>query len=344
MAAPAHPPAPGTIRIDSNESVYGPTATAREAAVASMNDAERYPLDGPRVLGDAIARRFDLDPARITCGSGSDDLLARLARVFLRAGDELVYPVHGYQKIPNYAHANDATPVPADDREFTADIDAIIDRLNDRTRMVMLANPDNPTGTFVTGKEIRRLHAALPPSVLLVLDSAYAEYVDTPEYELPDRLVEESDNVVMTRTFSKVFGLAGMRIGWLYGPPRIIDLVTRVGITFPLSAPSLAASLAALEDEEHTRFVVRENAAVREAFVSRLSALGLTVFPSQTNFVLARFAGGAEQARGAQEWLESNGVLPRRLAAGDFADCIRFTIGSAAEMTRTAELLTGFLS
>ncbi len=339
MAAAEQPPPVDAIRIDSNESVYGPSPAAREAAIQAVEQVERYPLDASATLAGAIGRRFALDPARICCGFGSDDLLARLARIYLGPGDELVYPVHGYQKIPNYAHANDAIPVAADDRDFTADVDAILARVTERTRMVMLANPDNPTGTYVSGSEVRRLHAGLRADILLVLDSAYLEYVVADDYEAPDRMVEQHDNVVMTRTFSKVFGMAGMRIGWLYGPPSTVDLVQRIGITFPLTTPGLAAALAALADTAHTDEVVARNAGVREWFSRELEGLGATVFPSQSNFVLARFAGGVDEAMDIQHWLESNHIIPRRLASADFADCIRFTLGSAEEMRKVIECM-----
>ncbi len=344
MAEPAGPPPPEAIRIDSNESAYGPSDAAREAARGAMDFVERYPDDASFTLAEAIARRFSLDPKRICCGFGSDDLLARLARIYLRPGDELIYPVHGYQKFPNYAHANDAIPVAAPDRNFTADVDNIVDMLTARTRVVMLANPDNPTGTWVSGRNVRRLHRALPDDVLLVLDSAYAEYVRAENYELPDALVEASSNVVMTRTFSKVFGLAGLRVGWMYGPESIVDMVQRTGITFPLSAPALAGCRAALEDVDHTWHVVERNARVRAAFSDRIAALGITVFPSETNFVLARFSGGADAALNAWRWLLGAGVIARRFAAADFQDCVRFTIGTEEEMARTAELLEAWAS
>ena len=234
------------ICIASNESAFGASPKAYRAAEAAVRDLERYPEEGPDKLAAAIAESQSLDIDRIACGPGSDDLLSRLARAYLRAGDELIHSVNGYQKIPNYAHANDAVPVSAPDRDFTADVDALLAAVTPHTRMVMLANPDNPTGSLVTAEEIRRLRAGLPGGVLLVLDSAYAEYVDRPDYERPDRLVEAFDNIVMTRTFSKIYGLAGARVGWLYGPPAVVDAVKRIGSTFPLSSLSLAAALAAL--------------------------------------------------------------------------------------------------
>ncbi|MFT5112856.1 MAG: histidinol-phosphate aminotransferase [Parasphingorhabdus sp.] len=330
-------PDPSAIQIASNESVYGPGDKALAAAHDSLSHSERYPEGASEILAGAIASRFNLNADNIVCGFGSDDLLARLARIYLSPGDELIYPVHGYQKVPNYAFANDAIPVSAPDENFIADVDQILACITERTKVVMLANPDNPSGTYVSGQQVRKLHAGLPPHVLLVLDSAYAEYVMATDYELPTTLVEEAGNVVMTRTFSKVFGLAGMRVGWMYGPIDIVDAVRRVGITFPLSAPSLAACMAALKDSAHQDFVVTENFRIREEFAERIGKLGLQVVPSQTNFVLVRF--GTRDAQGAQNFLQKHGVIARQLSAGDFSDCIRFTIGDHQQMSTTAEVL-----
>jgi len=325
-------PAEG-IFIASNESVYGPGERAREAIRESAGGVERYPEDGATRLAAAIGTRFSINPERICCGFGSDDLLARLARAYLSPGDELIHSVHGYPKIPNYAYANDAVPVAAEDQGFTADVDAILERVTERTRMIMLANPDNPAGTYVSGAEVRRLHSGLNPQVLLVLDSAYAEYVDAGDYENPIKLIETSTNVVMTRTFSKVFGLAGLRIGWVCGPREIIDTLVRIGISFPISVTALAACEAALVDHAHVERVITENRRIRTIFAAELARLGIDAIPSQTNFVLVRFADG-QQANQVHAVLETSGVYARRLNGGDFEKCIRFTMGTEAEMKR----------
>jgi len=333
MVAPGEDLAPDGIFLASNESVYGPGKIALEAIVSSASTVERYPDDGVGRLADAIGMRFGIDPETICCGFGSDDLLARLARGYLSPGDELIHSAHGYPKIPNYAYANDALPVSAVDRDFTADVDAILQCVTERTRIVMLANPDNPAGTYLSGGEVRRLHECLSPEILLVLDSAYAEYVSASDYENPLALIKSSTNVVMTRTFSKVFGLAGLRVGWVCGPKEVIDTLKRIGITFPISAPALAACEAALEDRDHFERVVGENHRIREMFSDSLKSLGFEVIPSQTNFALVRFAD-ADQAVCTHRLLEADGVYTRRFAGGEFARCIRFTLGTEEEMLR----------
>ena len=328
------------IAIDSNESAFGPSRHAVDAIVGSARLSARYAVGADAALCAALARKLSLDESRIVVGHGSDDLLARLARAYLRPGDELICSRHGYQKIPNYAFANDATPVLALDRDFTADVDSIVDCVTDRTRMVMLANPDNPTGTWLSGAEVRRLRDELRSDILLVLDSAYLEYIDAEDFEDPTALVEERENVVMTRTFSKIYGLAGVRIGWLYGSHRVADSTRRIGLTFPVSNLAFEAAMAALEDSGHARMVFEQNAEIKSEFISRLRNLGLHVYPSQTNFVLVRFPGG--DAVHAFQNLLAQGIFARRLASEAFIDCIRFTIGLAGEMEAVAYALERF--
>ncbi len=333
-----------TINIFNNESALGPSPKAIAAAKDALNNAERYAEGAPEQLADAIAARFDLDAARIACGFGSDDILARLARVYLSPGDQLIYSVNGYQKIPNYAYANDAEPVAAADDDFKPDVDSILSCVTDKTRIVMIASPDNPSGRYLSRSEVRHLHGELSEDILLVLDSAYSEYVDAPDYEDPTLLVEEAQNVVVTRTFSKIFGLAGLRMGWLYGPPEVVDVVKRIGITFPLTQPGLAAGVAALADTEHTRRIFETNRELRRRFTAELTELGLSVCPSQTNFVLVRFEDEAKPAIDAYEFLVAHGIIARRLAAPVFKNCIRFTIGLDDEMRKAADTLKEYMT
>lgn len=335
-----HPP----INIASNESAYGPSPHALGAAQGAINSIQRYAETAQQQLANAIARQFNLNPEGVVCGHGSDDLLARIARTYLSPGDELIFSCNGYQKIPNYAYANDAEAIAASDNDFTVDVDAILACVSDRTRIVMIANPDNPTGTYIPSSEIRRLHAHLAPHILLVLDSAYLEYVDADDYETPQHLIENHHNVLMTRTFSKVYGLAGARLGWLYAPVETADVLRRIGITFPVSSPALAAGVAALQDRAHTQWVLEQNRRVRQQFAQVLTQLGARVYPSQTNFLLVQFTDKASTASEVYDYLEVNGVVARRFAAQAFSDCVRFTIGLEAEMHRAGDLLTAFFN
>ncbi|MBC7608652.1 MAG: aminotransferase class I/II-fold pyridoxal phosphate-dependent enzyme [Polaromonas sp.] len=332
------------VNLSSNESALGPSPKATQAAGAALGSIERYPEDGPQRLATAIGAAFGLDPARIVCGHGSDELLQRLARAYLNPGDEVIHSVHGYLKFPNYAFSMSAVPVAAPDQDFRASVDGMLSCLSARTRMVLLANPDNPTGTCLGGAEIRRLHAGLPGNVLLVLDSAYAEYVSDEAFELPVDLVNEAQNVVMTRTFSKIFGMAGMRLGWLYGPSAVVDVLQRLSMTFPISAPAVAAGVAAVTDQHHMTYVRGYNRDQRAEFCSNLKAMGLHVFPSETNFVLIDFKGQQKTARAAYDHLYLNGIVGRMFGAPDYRNMLRLTIGLETEMRQTARVLGDFMA
>ena len=250
---------------------------------------------------------------------------------------------NGYLKTPNYAHANNAVPINADDIDFTPSVDAILKAVTDKTRMVYLANPENPAGSYLPGSEISRLHRALPARVLLVLDCAYEEYVDAPDYEPAHLLAGSAENVVMTRTFSKLHGLAGARVGWMYGAPEVIDMVTRIGLTFPLASTSVYAALAALDDAAHQRRVFELNRELRAWFSDAMTALGLKVYPSQTNFVLLDFAASGHSAADCDDFLRRRGIATRRFAAPAYADCIRVTIGHRADMQVARDAIAQFL-
>jgi len=334
---------PSAILLNSNESCFGASPHARAAAAAAVSSVERYLENPDHILAPAIAKQFGLDPTRITAGQGSDDLLARLARAYLGPGTELIRSANGYLKVPNYAYANDADVVSVADDAFKPSVDRMIAALTDRTRVVYLANPENPAGTYLSGAEIRRLHAALPAHVLLIIDAAYEEYVDAPDYEPAHILVEEADNVVACRTFSKIYGLAGARVGWMYGPPDVVDSVRRIGLTFPVAAPSLAAAVAALEDTAHLQSVYDTNARGRRWITAELQALGLQVIPSQANFVLIRFPDPAKSAEAVDHFLRQRGIAIRRFASPAYRDYIRITVGHPHELRAARDGIAAFL-
>ncbi|WP_170765077.1 pyridoxal phosphate-dependent aminotransferase [Ruegeria lacuscaerulensis] len=335
---------PVSILLNSNESVYGPSPHALAAARAAVSGIERYLENPDQVLAPAIAEHFDLDAARITTGQGSDDLLARLARAYLGPGTELIRSENGYLKVPNYAFANDADVISVPDDDFKPSVDRMIAALTDRTRIVYLANPENPAGTYLSGAEVRRLHAALPDNVLLVIDAAYEEYVDADDYEPAHKLVEEAGNVVMCRTFSKIFGLAGARVGWIYAPEDVIDSVRRIALTFPVASPSVAAAIAALEDEAHTRFVFEENRKGRNWLTAELQGLGLKVVPSQANFLLVHFHNPEKSAEAVDHALRQQGIAARRFASPAYKDYIRLTVGQSQELKAARDGIAQFLN
>ena len=333
------------MKLSSNESPLGPGRRALQAMAHAFDDIRLYPESDGHRLRDAIARTFALEPERIVCGAGSDDLISRLVRAFAGAGDEVVFSANGYARYRIHAQAAGAIPVAAPDRDFRADVDALLACVNARTRVLALANPDNPSGLHTPAGEVRRLHAGLPSSCLLVLDCAYAEYARAPDYELPVALAREHANVVMARTFSKIHGLAGLRLGWLYGAPAVVDAAAKVGTSFPVSAPAMAVGIAALADDEHVRASQAHNARWLDWLSAELRAVGLHVYPSEANFVLLRFDQHERHgAEAAYQYMLARGIIPRRFASPAFEHCVRVSIGTEAEMRAAAACLAAFMA
>ena len=328
-------------KLSSNESPVGMSPHAREAARRALADAHLYPEVDTEILRDAVAARFGLNPECICFGPGSDELLLRLVSTFSGPGDEVVFSQHAYMQFPIYAKCAGATPVAAPDTNFRHSVDKLLSRVTDRTRIVIVANPDNPSGTHMSGSEIRRLRRELPDHVLLIIDGAYEEYAEANDYETGTALVEEQSNVVVTRTFSKLFGMAGLRLGWCYAPPDVVDLLERIGPSFPVNTVANAAALAALQDTAHLDRVLDHTRKWRDWFSTRAERLGLVAYPSQTNFVLVRFpeAVGRTPAE-ADARLQVNGIIARRFACEGFEDKLRFTIGKGHEMQKAVRVLS----
>ena len=323
------------IVLDSNENSFGPSQKAIDAAKNAANSLERYVENPASILVPELSKTYDLESERIAIGFGSDDLLARIARAYLQPGTALLRSQNSYLKVPNYAYGNDADAVAAPDRNFCTDVDAMLSCLTTETRIVYLANPDNPSGAMVPGTELRRLHSGLPRDVLLVIDGAYSEYVTNPAYEDGEALVRAHDNVVVTRSFSKIHGLAGARVGWVYGPPHVIDTINRIGLTFPLATPSLHAAIAALKDREHRDYVRNETALLRDEATKKLASAGIHVYPAHGNFILMEMDGPKSLARDIDSALRAEGISLRRFASPAFDRCLRMTLGQHDE-TRTA--------
>ncbi len=332
------------IRLASNESALGPSPKAIAAYQALANEIHRYPEGSAEPLRDAIGRQHGLDPARIVCGAGSDELIALLMRSYAGPGDEVLYSRHGFLIYPIDALSVGATPVAAPERELTADVDALLACVTQRTRMVFIANPNNPTGTYLGGAELRRLHRGLPPSAVLAIDAAYAEFVNRNDYEAGAALVDHADNVVMLRTFSKIYALGGLRLGWAYCPPAIADVLNRVRGPFNVSAPAIAAGIAAVEDVEALERARAHNDHWQPWFSERLAALGLSLTASVANFVTPRFPDKpGRNADAAFAFLRENGILTRKLAAYGLPQYLRISIGTGEEMEKVASVLGEFM-
>jgi histidinol-phosphate aminotransferase len=332
------------IRLASNESALGPSPKAVAAYRALADEIHRYPDGGAEEFRYALGEHYGLDPARIVCGSGSDELIGLLLRAYAGPDTEVLYSRHGFLMYPIGAQSVGATPVAAPERDLTADVDAILERVTEKTRIVFIANPNNPTGTYLSSSEMARLHAGLPPNVVLAIDAAYAEFVNRNDYEPGTKLVDQAENVVMLRTFSKIYALAGLRLGWGYFPPAIADVLNRVRGPFNVNAAALVAGVAALNDTESLEKARAHNDRWQPWMNERLAALGLDPTPSVGNFVLPRFAeNGTHNATAAFAFLQSRGILTRKMAAYGLPNHIRITIGTAEENKKVAATLAEFM-
>ena len=332
------------LRLASNEGALGPSPRAVEAYQAAAEDIFRYPDGGSVRLREAIGGHFGLDPDRIVCGCGSGDLLHLLAHAYAGEGDEVVHTEHGFLLYPIAARAAGAEPIAAPEPDLVASVDAILERTGPRTRIVFLANPSNPTGTYLPAAELARLREGLPEYVLLVVDAAYAEYATAADYGNGQALVEQGANTVMTRTFSKLHALAGLRLGWAYCPAAVADILNRIRGPFNVSLPAQAAAAAALADTAFAERSRSHNARLRDEIATSLRALGLRVPDSQANFVLARFPDTeGRDAGAANAYLNARGIIVRQLGAYGLPDCLRISIGTDEEMTMVLGALTAFM-
>ena len=326
------------IKLSSNEGAFGPPPSATLAASRAAAEMHRYPDGDCHALRQAIGSRFGLDPKRIVCGAGSDELLALLIHAYAGPGDEIIMSEYGFVMYEIGGTAVGAKVIKVPERNMTADVDALLAAVSPATRMVLIANPNNPTGSILPQPEMERLAKGLPPDVLLLIDAAYSEYVDRPDFDAGAKLVDAGDNVIMTRTFSKIFGMGGMRLGWCYGSPNIIDVLNRARGPFNVSLLAQEAGVAALAEPHWVEAGRAHNATQRARLIAALEGLGIKVWPSEGNFVLADFDLPAN-ADAADAALRRRGIIVRAMRAYNLPHCLRITVGTAEECDLVAEAL-----
>ena len=340
------PKRPGRlIRLMANEGALGPSPKAIEAYKAAAGEIHRYPESGSGGLVFALAKHYGLKAEQLVIGNGSDELIELLCHCFAGPGDEVIHTQYGFVMYPTCARAAGATPVSVPDDCYTASVDAILARLTPKTKIVFLANPNNPTGTYLARSEVERLWSALPKHVILVLDAAYAEYVERNDYSDGADLVERSKNVIMLRTFSKLFGLAGLRLGWGYGASAIVDILNRVHGVFNVNAAAQAAGVAALEDVPFQDRSKTHNRLWMPKVQEKLRALGLEPQPTVANFILVKVP--AKLGKTPEQILAfcaERGIFMREMKTYGMADCFRFSIGTEDENEALFQALTECLA
>ena len=330
-----------TIKLSSNEGAFGVPPGAQAAIQAAIAESFRYPDGGCEALRAALGKRWGLDPARIVCGAGSDDLLYQLCHAYGGPNRDIVMSAHGFTiyEIAGVYAGSRVIKVP--ERNLCTDLDAMLAAVTPSTRLVFIANPNNPTGSMVSASALARFRARLPEHVLLVIDAAYAEYVDSDDYDAGAALVDASGNTVMTRTFSKMFGLGGMRIGWCYAPASVVDVLNRVRGTFNVTVAGQAGAIAALAEPGWLEACKAHNTQYRAVLTDGLRASGIKVWPSVANFILADF-GTVEKANAADAFLRLRGIIVRKVGAYGLPHCLRMTVGTAEECGLLVEGLTAF--
>lgn len=327
------------LKLSSNENPFGPSPAALKAFESAGRSLHRYPSADHADLRTAIGQVHDIDPERVICGAGSDEIIAFLCQAYAGPNTEVVHTEHGFAMYRISALAAGATPIEVKERERVTDVDAILNACTKKTRLVFLANPNNPTGTMIGQADIARLAQALPPKALLVLDGAYAEYVEG--YDGGAALVDARENVVMTRTFSKIYGLGGLRVGWGYGPAHVIDVLNRVRGPFNVSNAALAAAEAAVRDVAYVDHCRAENLRWRSWMADALGEIGVPSDVSLANFILARFSSQKE-AEACDTYLQSQGLLVRRVAGYNLPTGLRITVGDESGCRRVVHAVRQF--
>lgn len=319
-------------KLSSNENPLGCSPLASAAVERAAKTLELYPDGSAAALREAIAGKYGLDADRIVCGSGSDEIFQLLARAYLRPGDNIVQSQHGFLVYRLVAQQSGAETRSAPEKDLTTDIDAMLERIDENTKIVFLANPNNPTGTYIPYSEVKRLHDGLPENVLLVLDGAYAEYVRNNDYSAGMELAGEMPNVLVTRTFSKIHGLAALRLGWAYGPESVIDAIHRTRGPFNVNAVAQAAGIAAINDDNFQAASIEHNDAELIRVSAAVEKAGFKTYPSVGNFILIRFPETpGRTSADADAFLRQNGIVIRNVAVYGLPDCLRASIGTVAQ-------------
>lgn len=332
------------VKLSSNENILGASAKAKAAFAAAAESLHIYPDSRANALRAAVAERHGLEPGRLVFGDGTDEVLHLLCQTFLEPGDNIVMGRYGFGAYAIGARACQGEVREADEPDFHLSVDSMLACADDRTRLVFVTQPGNPTGDFLTSHELRALRGGLPPQALLVLDGAYAEFADHPDFEDGLALARDREDVVVTRSFSKIHGLAALRVGWAYCPAHVADAFDRIRPPFNVNTPALAAALAALEDREFEQRSIDHVRRWRPWLAAELAAIGLKPVPSQSNFVLVGFpAASGRRAADAEAWLARHGLLTRGVANYGLPDHLRITIGLEAHNRAVVDLLTEFM-
>ena len=332
------------IKLSSNESPFGPSQKAQEAYQKVSNKLSRYPELTAESLQNAIANKYALKSNQIICGTGSDEVLIFTVLTFCSPGDEVIHAHHGFEMYPIIAKYAGAESVLASEIDYKVSIDSIINNINDSTKVILIANPNNPTGTYLNKNELRLLMSKIPSNIVVVIDTAYAEFADADDYDKTFSLADEHNNVLITRTFSKAYSLAGLRLGWGYASDLLINMIKKLRPPFNLPPGAIAAGIAALKDENHIEKVVNHNSSIKFWFIDELNNLGFKAYNTQANFIFVLIPNKKNQnAKLINDYLLSKGIAVRYLLSYGLENALRITLGTKEELNKTVEVLKEFI-
>ena len=330
-------------KLSANESALGPSPMAMEAYKNATSELHRYPDPTYNELRTTLAEKYDIEPRQILCGVGSDEILKLACRAYIKPGDEALYVAHSFSMYPIAIKSVGGVAIEVKDVDYTANIDNILKAITDKTRIIFIANPNNPTGTYLSVKEIEHLWQNIPKNILLILDAAYAEFVNDDDYDAGIELAGRARNVLMTRTFSKLYGLAALRLGWGYACPEISETLDKIRDPFNVPSSAQVAGVAALNDLEFQQKATSFNQKWRTWLSKELSALGLMVIPSATNFILFGFENKNKSAKDANDFLTNRGYILRYYSGQGLENFLRLTVGTEKENKEIIKLLNEFL-
>ncbi|MEZ5690377.1 MAG: histidinol-phosphate transaminase [Rickettsiales bacterium] len=333
-----------TIKLSSNETPLGASPKAIEAYKEVVTNLHRYPDGSAYKLREAISDIYELPLKKIVCGAGSDELIGLLVHAYVNKGDEVIISKHGFLMYKIYAQSVGAKVIAATEKELRTDVDAILATISPKTKIIFIANPNNPTGSYITTSELKRLHAGIPKNVILAIDDAYCEYVEADDYSDGSTLVKNNENVVMLRTFSKIYGLSALRLGWMFAPEHIIDVINRIRGPFNISTPAIEAGIAAVRDTEFTAKAKDFNKQELEKLFAKISELGLKPYPSAGNFLLVKFPEKGHTATAANAYLMERGLIVREVTNYGFPNCLRISVGLCEDNEAVIDVLRKFLN
>ncbi|MBI29237.1 MAG: Histidinol-phosphate aminotransferase [Alphaproteobacteria bacterium MarineAlpha5_Bin11] len=331
------------IKLSSNESPFGPSPKALKAYKATTSQLSRYPELTAESLQKKIAEKFNLNPDQIVCGTGSDEVLIFAALAFCSPGDEIIHAKHGFEMYPIITKYAGAESVLASENNYKIDTNSILKNLNESTKVIFIANPNNPTSTYLNKSELKTFIKKIPKNIIVVIDTAYAEFADSKDYDKTFNLADKFDNVLITRTFSKAYSLAGLRLGWGYGSRSLIEVLRKMRPPFNITPGAIAAGIAALQDTAHLNKVVKHNSNVKSWFINEINNLDFKAYPTQSNFVFVIIPKKSGQSASlVYDYLLSKGIAVRHLLSYGLSDAIRITLGTKNELQNLLKNLKEF--